>query len=130
MGINKILILEDNDERIKLFKENWSHPLLELTFVEHSDDAIALLKTNHFHMIFLDHDLEEKQMRYDPEDCGMRVAEFLEQNPVKSEIVIHSMNNAAAKIMNRVLPKAKCFPGLWNIKPKVKINEPMQNENL
>lgn len=129
MVINKILILEDNDARINLFKENWSHPLLELTFVEHSDEAIELLKVNNFNMIFLDHDLEEKQMIYKPEDCGMRVAEFLQQNPVKAEIVIHSMNSAAAKLMNRLLPKAKCIPGLWNIKPKVKINEAVQPEN-
>lgn len=130
MVINKILILEDNDARIKLFKENWSHPLLELTFVEHSYEAIDLLKTNNYHIIFLDHDLEEKQMIYNPEDCGMRVAEYLGQNPVSAEIVIHSMNSAAAKLMNRLLPKAKCIPGIWNIKPKVSITEPVQSEDV
>jgi len=127
--INKILILEDNDDRINLFKENWSNPLLELTFVDHSDDAIEQLKTNNFNMIFLDHDLEEKQMIYNPEDCGMRVAEFLKENPVNAEIVIHSTNSAAAKLMNKLLPKAKLIPGIWTVKPKVKINKTAQTDN-
>lgn len=129
MEKKKILILEDNDDRINLFKENWTHPLLELTFVEHSDEAIKLLKVNNFNIIFLDHDLDEKQMRYNPEDCGMRVAEFLKENPVNAEIVIHSMNSAAAKLMNKLLPKAKLIPGIWTVKPKVKINKTAQTDN-
>ena len=68
--MKKILILEDDDNRILIFKRNYSFCGYELVFVKHSNEAIEQLKNNKFDFIFLDHDLNGKQMNFDPEDCG------------------------------------------------------------
>lgn len=109
----KILILEDDEERMKFFykkydKENIDHAC-------NSKDAIAALENNKYDIIFLDHDLGGTQINYDPEDCGTLVAEYLAENPVDSEIIIHSFNSVAANRMVRILHRmnVKYIPGVW-----------------
>lgn len=109
----KILILEDSEERMKFFyqkfnKENIDH-------VSNSNDAIAALENTKYDMIFLDHDLGGTQLNYDPKNCGTLVAEYLAENPVDSEIIIHSFNTVAANRMVNILHRmdVKYIPGVW-----------------
>ena len=110
----KILILEDDHERIKSFKRKYVNH--SLVFTEHSADAIDWLAKETFDYIFLDHDLGGTQMNFDPEDCGTLVAEYIVKNNIqdKSQIIIHSFNQPAAmRMVDIINDNVQYIPGLW-----------------
>lgn len=89
-----ILIVEDNPERIKWFRDNFAG---KLAFAYDVDSAIRLLKENTFRAIFLDHDLLPEHYNQDTncdKTTGLAVAKYIAENPVSpdAEIVIHSRN--------------------------------------
>ena len=89
----KILILEDETERIKAFKEVLTLlPDVELhlwkSAWEFIEEAPTLLETTDF--ISLDHDLFTEDVK-DPGD-GLQVAEFLSPQTPVCPIFIHSTN--------------------------------------
>lgn len=108
----KILILEDDLERIKHFGKK-----LKQVF-DFSDDAkvaIEWLKKDEYDYIYLDHDLGGEQMAWDEENCGMTVAKYIEQNPLpkKTKVIIHSFNVYRAQQMQRIIPGSLYIPGVW-----------------
>lgn len=109
----KILILEDNQERIDAFKKKFKEHVL--TVVEHAHECIRELKGNSFDQIFLDHDLGGTSINFDPEDCGTLVAEYLEKNPIETPIIIHSFNVTASYRMMQILRghNVSYAPGIW-----------------
>lgn len=107
----KILVLEDNQNRIEIFKKKFVSD--DVFYVEHANDAIELLKNNVFDLICLDHDLGGKEMIWDKEDCGMTVADYICDNPVDSRIVIHSFNTQRALLMKTILANSEYIPGFW-----------------
>lgn len=109
--MSKILILEDNLERIKKFRTLlFNH---DLDVVMHAKDAIDKLKENKYNLIFLDHDLNDKQMKWDEDDCGMVVANFMKDNNINILTIIHSFNEQRSKQMEKIIPKAFYIPGIW-----------------
>lgn len=99
----KILILEDDDNRIKKFKENFIG--CELFITPLPSQANKWLETEEFDFIFLDCDLSEEH--YNNEDwtkenydrfgldSGICTARFLGENTNLSKnatIIIHSLN--------------------------------------
>ncbi len=93
----KILLLEDNLERVAWFKKH-----LTKDIVYHTEEplvAIELLKMNRdIDRIYLDHDLLSEHYVEDT-NCdittGLAVAKFLADNPKNNpnvEIIIHSKN--------------------------------------
>lgn len=118
----KILILEDNDIRIKFFKRRFIYD--DLTVVNHAKEAIDLIKENEYDLIMLDHDLGDKQMEWDEDDNGMMVAEYLNKNPVDAKVIIHSFNNVRGPQMQKLILGSTYRPGfgleemLINIKEK------------
>ena len=112
----KILILEDDGERIFKFKQKLiGH---EAIFTDKPKEAIELLKQNDYDYIMLDHDMGIK-FEQPGEDTGYEVALWISQNPDKAprHILIHSMNNVGAAammlVLGRVGIKASYIPCLW-----------------
>jgi CheY-like chemotaxis protein len=102
----KVLILEDSSERIRFFVERLGQ--CDLTITEDAAEAVDYLRGNVFNYVFLDNDLGENNGE------GIDVAEFLHNNPTNlnnsSNIIIHSWNSPAARIMKGLLPASKIIP--------------------
>ena len=108
-----ILILEDNQERIKLFNNLRSEHTVTIT--EFAHEAIRLLKANKYDMVMLDHDLGGQEMVPSGPGTGYEVADFLSKNEhLKPErIIIHSFNAPGSQNMMKALPEAQWIPGIW-----------------
>lgn len=111
LRVLKILILEDNAERIKYFTENLSK-VCELEIVKTSKEAISKLKDSFWDIAFLDHDLGDQVFQKSGEDTGYEVAEFLAANKdrMPGRVIIHSWNAEGAANMKSLLPDATCAP--------------------
>ena len=117
----KILLLEDNDERIQQFKD-WI-PSLDIAIT--AEEAINLLKANKYDLIFLDHDLGGKVFVDSSEfNTGYTVARYMRENLILSGMVIvHSHNVVGAANIKAVLPHAVLLPfGTFTCEVKVENN--------
>ncbi len=104
----KILILEDDENRVKKFKQNFIGCELFITHL--TKQAIEWIGKEEFDYIFLDHDLEESHYLtwQDPsishENTGLDVAKFLGENPElnqKAVVFIHSLNPCGSENMSK-----------------------------
>ena len=101
-----ILILEDDPNRIGAFAR-----ALEtgntVTVTDQVSEAIALLQSQRFDAVYLDHDLGGKQF-VDPKDepTGYHVAQWLVENSeyIPSVVFIHSHNAGRARQMAEMIP--------------------------
>lgn len=111
----KILILEDNDERIECFKNIMQGT--QLTIVKHVSEAVEHLQNTSFDLLCLDHDLDGKAYvtPEQGEQTGTDVARFLSVNPQfkPKHVILHSLNEPGRKIMLSYLPEAEEVPFLW-----------------
>ena len=111
---NRVLILEDNDERIKQFKKNFLN--VDITFTKIAEECIEILENNKkFDYIFLDHDLGGKEMLKSGDGTGYEVAKWLEANPSKipkGKIYCHSLNPAGALNIS-LATGAERLPFIW-----------------
>lgn len=91
-----IIILDDSKERLSKFKAK-----IECETALNSQDAISLLeKHDKIEELYLDHDLGS-------DDTGMKVVEWLVINKKNiKEIIIHSLNHSAARLMKDKLVAA------------------------
>jgi len=110
----KVLLLEDNPDRQRLFKcALIGH---DVTITEYSKECIKYLKENKYDYLFSDHDLGGKVFVESGEDTGWEVAKWLhEQKEKPKEIVIHSLNESGAKNMLSLIPEAKIIPFAWQL---------------
>ena len=122
----KILILEDNTERIKLFKKNLiGHDVKTTEFV---DECKQYLTEYKFDFIFLDHDLGGKTFVESggSEPTGYDIASWivtdLKEENYPIAVLIHSLNPYGAQKMFDEIEKIDVFRG---VTPFV-----WQNENL
>lgn len=95
----KVLILEDDNNRIVSFRHNLIGCELYITHL--TNQAIQWLEEEEFDVIFLDHDLAEEHYltwqnpSIHHEDTGLVVAEYLGNNlecNKNAQIIIHSLN--------------------------------------
>ena len=102
----KILILEDDNNRVKFFINMLQNH--DLKVIESAYEAIQYLVECSFDYIFLDNDLGMGNGE------GIDVARFIYDNHGNSNnsatIVIHSWNSPAAGTMKRLLPHAIIAP--------------------
>jgi CheY-like chemotaxis protein len=116
----KILIVEDNSERI-----DWFHNALtghEIDVTAAVSVAVAWLAAGQYDAIFLDHDLAEHHYAYQDgrpspydDETGYAVALWLGANPAASpgaRIVVHSMNWPAGRRMVEALEDGDRKPDL------------------
>ena len=113
--IMNILILEDNNERIKQFRKNIA-PSHLLFVTDDAEMAIEFLKEMKFDVLFLDHDLGTiENESTDNKNTGSEVARFLAANTDKipDNIFLHSLSVPGRNYMNSLLPMAKQLPFAW-----------------
>ena len=112
----KVLVLEDDWERIKQFTD-WRMQGHEVTITKTVGEAISELEQNEFDLLCLDHDLGEHVYveSIGAEETGYLVALWLSQNPERSPdtIVLHSLNRPGRDNMKSALPRAQTFPFVW-----------------
>jgi len=112
--IVKILILEDDQNRVHQFSRNFVNA--EITFVSTVTDCKNKLIDETWDLLFLDHDLGGNQMVESggKEETGYDVAQFLSINtelqPV--QIYTHSLNPAGRKNIS-ALVNASEVPFIW-----------------
>lgn len=104
----KILVLEDDPERMKIF-----HATLgdrhEIKHAETAQECIALLKTYDADILFLDHDLGgETFVDAKNVNTGSEVVRYLTSNACRwaGPIVVHSCNVREAEVMEHNLRMA------------------------
>lgn len=100
----KVLILEDDPNRIVIFKKNLIGCFVVDTDMANS--AIALLDTQDWDVLFLDHDLgNQVYVNPEEENTGSEVTRWLVKNPDKKPklIILHSMNGPATVGMKSML---------------------------
>jgi len=95
----RILVLDDNDNRLKTYKYHLSGT--NVTCVKTAKDCIEKLKDNDYNFVMLDHDLgDEVFVDSNRPDCGMEVVRYLEANLTKTHcIFIHTANDYARNNM-------------------------------
>lgn len=128
MGINnkiKILVLDDDERRLELFKKNLETNIKfqETNYVKTANEAINMLKLNNdYEIVFLDHDLGGLQMEWQEENCGMNVVDWIISNSYTKNCVyvIHSFNYPRGLEMYSRLKDAGYnvahSPGIWQKK--------------
>ena len=109
----KILILEDNQDRIEKFKILFKNQQVDLVqTVEDAKDACLL---NEYSILWLDHDLNGKIWEDSKkENTGYQFVRWLVDNEVLKNtlIYIHSMNPVGANKMLNYL-KDNGYDGIW-----------------
>ena len=103
----KIFILEDDENRIKVFKRSFIG--IDLTMTDLADEAIKRLKTEKYDFIFLDHDLGgEVFVDSQNKNTGSEVAKHITHTLNKSTmVIIHSFNPSGAKNMFDIMKSYK-----------------------
>jgi hypothetical protein len=98
-------VLEDAPERIVWFKERVPHAVYVMT----AEDAIQALTQQDFRVIFLDHDLHWMHAADNAivKGTGKEVAMHLKRTGFRGIVVIHSKNEDGARVMLKILPRAK-----------------------
>lgn len=108
-----ILILEDDPNRVKAFKQKFIGHHVKIT--DKAEEVIELLQSRSWDYLFLDHDLGGEQMVSSGPGTGYEVAKFLEENPQykPAQIALHSLNPGGRKNMKLALPEAIEAPFCW-----------------
>jgi CheY-like chemotaxis protein len=109
----RILILEDNQERIEFFKRIFKNH--ELIICELIFSAQEIVQQEEFDIMFLDHDLYKDNIRgIELEITGYDFVKFLVKSNLQkhSLIYIHSMNPTGANAMQNLL-RDNGYEVLW-----------------
>jgi len=106
----RILVVEDNPERVKKFRRELVGSIVD--YAVDADSAMACLASHGYDLIFLDHDLGLREMvDSDDANTGYQVALAIARDAKNtSVIVVHSCNPAGAANISRALPRAMLAP--------------------
>lgn len=129
---HSILVLEDDEERIKVFRK--LAPPHEVTIITAAEMTISFLRQNAetLDVVFLDHDLGGEQfVSTDNKNTGSEVARFMASAEcgLKPAIVIilHTLNPAGERSMRSLLRHK--FDNLYSM-PFTKLRDRILNNNL
>lgn len=106
-----IFILEDNEERIKIFNKYFiDHNIFTANSVNSAKEVIK--KNKKWDVIFLDHDLGGQiYVNSYEENTGYRFAQYIKENKIKyNQLIIHSMNIAGANNIKSILKDGLIVP--------------------
>lgn len=116
----KVLFVDDMDERHRAFEAPLAGKV-DIVFAHTAAGAIDALNREAFDQVFLDHDMSEEDIMIEVggrsvEPTGMAVVEHLLSmaDPPKN-IVVHSMNEPAAREMERRLVESGRFEDVARI---------------
>lgn len=112
----KILILEDDQNRIDIFKINLIGESVD--YCIEAKEAIKLINAQKYDLIFLDHDLGgEIYVNSDDENTGYQVAKIIPNSINKdTKVIVHSFNPAGAKLMMQAIGRNAVRIPFCNIK--------------
>ena len=119
----QILILDDDQNRLDIFKRNLEVRLnaYDNIYVTTASEAMLCLDLHpDFSYIFLDHDLGGLEMEWNPDNCGMNVVDYIIRIGYNkgTSIVIHSWNIPRGQEMTQKLQAAGYSvihqPGVWH----------------
>ena len=103
-----VFVLEDAGDRIAWFRRQIPHAVIATS----CDEALRILSTREFKIVFLDHDLGFLDAAY-PDRLhgnGKEVARYLARTAFPGVVVIHSKHEAGANAMKVHLPQASLAP--------------------
>jgi len=107
----RILVLEDDPSRVKKIKQELVGFVVD--FSDNVSDAINLIETYQYDLMFLDHDLGGKQMvNSSQEGTGYQFAKAIAISRLNkgTTVIIHSCNPAGAANMQAILLESVCIP--------------------
>lgn len=110
VGVNRILIVEDDEARCEWFRARLEGSELDVTCDVRQ--AVLWLAERDYRAVLLDHDLaEEHYFSSEPDDerTGYAVARWLAEHPTSQRdalILVHSLNYTGARRMVDVLRDA------------------------
>jgi CheY-like chemotaxis protein len=110
VGVNRILIVEDDEARCAWFRARLEGSELDVTCDVRQ--AVVWLAERDYRAVLLDHDLaDEHYFSNEPDDerTGYAVARWLAEHPTSQRdalIVVHSLNYTGARRMVEVLRDA------------------------
>jgi CheY-like chemotaxis protein len=125
----RILFLDDMKKRRTIFQQSSIGCIVD--FAEDAQEAISLLKTKEYDVIYLDHDLAEDhyQSNEDHHEDGRFVARALKEMPQhhKKTVIVHSLNVDGRKQIKDILcdcfdvwlPEDFSYPEMWKLDPKM-----------
>lgn len=125
----RILVVEDDSYRIEWFQKATIGHIVD--FAIDADSAIVKVHQNDYDLIFLDHDLGNRQMvSSDDPNTGYTVAKSLIQSRnSKAAVVIHSLNPVGALNIKRVVgDQAMIYPYFQLIKGMADLLEGYKND--
>jgi CheY-like chemotaxis protein len=111
-----ILIVEDNEDRIKWFETEFKG-IAALTVVKTAEKGKYYVNLQKWDVIFLDHDLGDRvYVNSEDENTGYQVAKEIVKSINKdTPIVVHSYNPAGVKNIMGILKHAAAIPfGLFD----------------
>lgn len=99
----RILVLEDNEERIKYFKQGLIGYTVD--YCTTAKECKERIENTIYNLIFLDHDLGGRvYVDSDEEDTGYQVAKLIPDSINKNtRVVIHTLNPQGAKRMKQAI---------------------------
>lgn len=103
-----VFVLEDSADRIGWFRRQVPHAMMAAS----CNEALRILSTREFKIVFLDHDLGFLDAAY-PDRLhgnGKEVARYLARTTFPGIVVIHSKHEAGANAMKAHLPQATLAP--------------------
>lgn len=104
-----ILLLEDNANRIRFFKNGLKGQ--HLTICGHVRAAKKALKKGQFDAIFLDHDLQGEPVEPESENSGSEVARYIVEHEIDCDcIILHTENPIGRDAMEAILEQSQTIP--------------------
>jgi len=110
-----VLVLEDNEERVKQFKLRF--PTANTVYTDVADEAIKQLENYEWDVLFLDHDLGGLvHVSSSDDNTGAGVARWLDKHTdrIPNLVIIHSLNPPGQSYIKSLLPGALILPFAWN----------------
>ncbi len=100
----KLLFLDDDEYRIKIFREKMVGSGYEIYITKTVSETLAQLTHQSFDLVSLDHDLGGEQMVASHSNTGHEVAKFIATmtDPPKL-IIVHSFNPVGAANMKKAM---------------------------
>lgn len=100
----RVFVLDDTEDRIRWFRQQMPN----MRYAKSAQAALDILSSEHFDMVFLDHDLSFMDAGFPDRQFGngKEVARYLAYSKFAGKIVIHSHSDQASA-MAKILPQAK-----------------------
>ncbi len=100
----RVFVLDDTEDRLRWFRKF----VPNVTTAKTAKEAIQILSSEKFDLVFLDHDLSFMDAGFPDRqfDNGKEVARWLAITKFAGKVVIHSKNDTGAAAMMKALPHA------------------------